>query len=83
MLRIENVTDDGPADTPEVALVVRRFDAELAEVLGGNVLFCLVIAEVRPNCTHMQAVTNTSQSEAREMMRLALERDFVDRLPRQ
>ena len=61
---------DGPGDAPAVVLAIDRLEAALHAALGDETEFVLIVLAKRGSVSHVEAVTNTTETRARDLLRI-------------
>jgi hypothetical protein len=76
MYEIEKVEGCGPGDGPEVDAAIETLGASLARALGPDTEYVVLILARRGAVSHLQAVTNSTEQRARDLLRIVDRRGF-------
>jgi hypothetical protein len=76
MYEVEKTDGQGPGDGPEVDAAITTLAASLARALGPDTEYVVLILARRGAVSHLQAVTNSTERRARDLMRIVDGRGF-------
>jgi len=76
MYEVEKVEGGGPGDGPEVDAAITALGTSLARALGPDTEYVVLILARRGPVSHLQAVTNSTEQRARDLLRIVDRRGF-------
>lgn len=76
MYEVEKTDGIGPGDGPEVDAAIQVLAGSLASALGPDTEYVVLILARRGAVSHLQAVTNSTEQRARDLLRIVDRRGF-------